>query len=103
MSAFPTPNAARARLASPAPITAGAARLAFARLGMALRVTEFGEFRVNFQRGEEATAAYESDLPSAIDTGLAMLAHKARLSAELRTIGLPAAVAEREAVAALTF
>lgn len=102
MSTFPTPATARARLASPAPITLQAARLAFARLGMALRVTEFGEFRVNFQRGEEATAAYESDLPAAIDTGLEMLAHRARLARELRAFGCPAAVAERDALAALS-
>ena len=101
MSQFPTPKAAASRLASPAPITAATARLAFQRLGMTLRKTEYGEFRINFRHGEEATAAYESDLPAAIDTGLAMLAHKARLARELRAIGCPARMAERDALTAV--
>jgi len=83
-------------------VTLTEARAAFAKLGITLRKNEFGEYRVNYRHGCEATAAYESDLPSAIDTGIAMLAHKARLSAELRTIGLPAAVADVQAVAALS-
>lgn len=99
---FVAAAAARARLQTAAPINASDARLAFARLGMDLRLTADGEFRVNYRHGAEATAAYESDLPSAIDTGLAMLRCKARLSAELRTMGIPSAVADVQAVAALS-
>lgn len=40
-------------------------------------------------------------LPAAIDTGLAMLAHKARLARELRAIGCPARMAERDALTAV--
>ena len=103
MSAFATESAARVRLASPARITVAEARQAFARLGIAFRKTEYGEFRVNFRHGEKATAAYESDIAAAIETGLAMLAHRARLASELRAIGCPADIANRDALAALTF
>jgi hypothetical protein len=90
-----------ARIRKPGPLPYGVARASFARLGIALRKTEEGEYRVNYARGAEATAAYESDLESAIDTGLAMLAHKARLASELRAIGCPAYMAERDARAAV--
>lgn len=101
MTAFATAPAAIASLTGPGPVTLSAARAAFARLGVTLRKTEFGEFRVNFRHGEEATAAYESDLPAAIGTGLAMLAHKARLGHELRAMGVPADMAARDALAAV--
>lgn len=102
MSAYATAPAAIARLTAPRPITLTDARAAFARLGVTLRKTEYGEFRVNFRHGEEATAAYESDLADAIDTGLAMLAHKARLDRELRAMGVPADMAARDAIAAIS-
>lgn len=40
--------------------------------GITIRKTEYGEYRVNFTNGKEATAAYETDLKAAYGTGLAM-------------------------------
>lgn len=102
MTAFATAPAAIASLTGPRPVTLATARAAFARLGMNLRKTEYDEYRVNFRHGEEATAAYESSLPDAIGTGLAMLAHKARLGRELRAMGVPADMAARDALAAVS-
>lgn len=101
MNAFASDSAAIARLTDSRPVTLSAARAAFARLGVTLHKTEYGDFRVNFRHGEEATAAYESSLPDAIGTGLAMLAHKARLGRELRAMGVPADMAARDALAAV--
>lgn len=86
----------------PARLTLADARASLARLGVTLRKTEFGEYRVNFRHGAEVTAVYESDLASAIDSGLAMQAHRARLAAQLEAMGCPAAVATRDALAALS-
>jgi hypothetical protein len=36
-----------------------------------------GEYRVNKIGGREATAAYDTDLTSAVDTGIAMFKHGA--------------------------
>lgn len=102
MASYATAPAAIARLSSPRALTLADARAAFARLGVTLRRTEEGEYRVNFRHAEEATAAYESDLPDAIDTGLAMLAHKARLASDLRALGVPADMAARDAIAAIS-
>jgi hypothetical protein len=44
-----------------------------ARHDIILTRTPYGEFRVNFRGGQEATAAYESDLQAAYDTGLRMI------------------------------
>lgn len=74
-------------------------RVHFKRLGMALRKTEFDEFRINFRYGAEATAAYESDLAAAIDTGLAMLACKAHIEESALRMGIPADIAARDALA----
>ena len=82
------------------PITYSAARVEFARLGVTLRKTEYGEFRVNYRHGTESTAAYESDLPAAIETGLAMLKHRATLESSLLRMGLPADVAARDSALA---
>jgi hypothetical protein len=42
-------------------------------LGITLRsMPEYGEYRVNFANGNEATACYETDLQAAVDTGIAM-------------------------------
>jgi hypothetical protein len=38
-------------------------------LGLVIRKTEYGEYRVNFKGGHEATAYYTTDLADALDTG----------------------------------
>jgi hypothetical protein len=48
------------------------AKLELAKLGMVLSKTEYGEFRVNFKGGSEATAYYTNDLEDAIGTGRLM-------------------------------
>ncbi len=93
---------AAAKLANVHP--GGVVRFADARrhlsaLGISLRKTDFSEFRVNFRHGGESSAAYESTLADAVDTGLAMLRHRAKMAAELRTMGVPAATAESDAQA----
>ncbi len=40
---------------------------------MVLRHNEFGEYRVNFQRGPESTAYYTNDLDDAVTTGKDMM------------------------------
>jgi hypothetical protein len=42
-------------------------------IGITINKTVHGEYRVNFQGGTEATAVYETDLQSAMDTGIAMV------------------------------
>lgn len=42
------------------------------QLGMVLRKTEDGEFRVNFARGDERTAYYTDDLDDAVNTAYVM-------------------------------
>lgn len=75
----------------------------FRRLGMSLRATGYGsEFRINFRYGPEATAAYEDSLSDAIDTGLAMLAHKTRMEAQAIACGIPADIAARDAFQIVT-
>ena len=80
-------------------ITIEEARFYFRALGMSLRKTEFGEFRINFRHGAESTAAYEDDLPAAIGTGLAMIAHKCRMERNALAHGIPADIAARDALA----
>lgn len=41
-------------------------------LGMSLRRTQYGEWRVNFANGNESTAYYTDDIDDAYETGLAM-------------------------------
>jgi len=45
--------------------------------GVALKRTEFNEFRVNFKHGTEATAYYTDDLIDAVNTGIDMATRKA--------------------------
>lgn len=59
------------------------ARAILTPLGIVLRRTEYGEWRVNFKgspvKGHpEAAAAYETDLDAAVATGRAMAAARAR-------------------------
>lgn len=42
-------------------------------IGVTMRKTEYGEYRVNFRGGTEATACYTDDLRDALDTGIAMV------------------------------
>lgn len=79
-------NQARAALSAPS-LTLATAKPAMAALGLTLRKTEYAEYRVNFRHGEEATAAYESTLADAIDTGLAMLQHRNRIAGQLELFG----------------
>lgn len=79
-------NQALAALHAPR-LTMAIARPAMAALGLSIRKTDENEFRVNFTHGAEATAAYESDLQAAIDTGLAMLAHRNRIAGQLELFG----------------
>lgn len=41
-------------------------------IGLTINRTVHGEYRVNFSGGTEATAVYETDLSSAVDTAVAM-------------------------------
>ena len=75
---------------APRPLSLADARAHFSRLGMALRKTPEGEFRVNYRHGAEATAAYESTLSEAIATGLAMLAHRRRVERSGQVYGISA-------------
>lgn len=49
-----------------------------ASLGISLRKTEFGEFRVNFRGDPEGGAYYTNDLDDAVTTGYAMAAMEGR-------------------------
>lgn len=79
-------NRALAALIAPR-LSFNSARYALSSLGIALAKTDFGEYRVNFKRAPESTAAYESDLPSAVDTARAMLAYRAKHETDLRNMG----------------
>lgn len=52
------------------------ARAILSPLGISLRKTEYGEYRVNFKGGKEATAGYQTDLDDAVATGRDMAARK---------------------------
>lgn len=41
-------------------------------IGITINTTRYGEYRVNFVNGVEATAAYETTLDAAVETGIAM-------------------------------
>ena len=41
-------------------------------IGLTINRTQHGEYRVNYMNGSEATAVYETDILSAVDTGVAM-------------------------------
>jgi hypothetical protein len=43
-------------------------------IGMTINRTTHGEYRVNYAGGSEATAHYDTDLQSAVDTAIAMAA-----------------------------
>jgi len=45
-------------------------------IGITINKTAHGEYRVNFTGGTEATATYETDIQSAVDTGIAMASGK---------------------------
>lgn len=53
-------------------LTQSAVRAELKARDVTFRRTDFGEFRVNLKGAGEATAAYETDLQSALDTGHAM-------------------------------
>jgi hypothetical protein len=53
------------------PLTVKDVRSHLSFLGLSLRKSD-NEYRVNFHRGEEATAYYTTDLLDALDTGVAM-------------------------------
>lgn len=46
-------------------------------LGMTLRKTEYGDFRVNYYYAGEPSAYYTTDLQDAVDTAIAMKRHRA--------------------------
>lgn len=50
-------------------VTVAQVRDELAKLGISFRRTQFGEFRVNFAGGREATAYYTNDLDDALATG----------------------------------
>lgn len=52
------------------------ARAILTPLGISLRKTEYGEYRINFKGGKEATAGYQTDLDDAVATGRDMAARK---------------------------
>ena len=45
-------------------------------IGITVNKTAHGEYRVNFVGGSESTASYETDLQSAMDTGIAMASQR---------------------------
>lgn len=45
-------------------------------VGITIRKTQYGEYRVNFVNGTEATAIYDPDLDSAVATGIAMVGRR---------------------------
>ena len=45
-------------------------------IGLVLSRTDYGEYRINFRGGTEATAHYDTDLQSVIDTGITMVARQ---------------------------
>jgi hypothetical protein len=47
-------------------------------IGVSINKTVHGEYRVNFQGGTESTATYETDLESAVATGIAMVSGRSR-------------------------
>ncbi len=53
-------------------VTQKEAMKALKNVGIVLKRTEYGEYRVNFKGGKEASAYYTDDLQDAIDTGMAM-------------------------------
>lgn len=53
-------------------LTVATVRADLADVGITIRKNTFGEYRVNFRDGAEATAAYTDDLEDAHGTGLAM-------------------------------
>lgn len=52
--------------------TLKAARILIREAGCVIRRTDWGEYRVNFRGGKEATAYYTTDLTDAVDTARAM-------------------------------
>lgn len=53
-------------------LTQAKVKAELAARNITFRKTDFGEFRVNLKGAGEATACYETDLQSALDTGHAM-------------------------------
>jgi hypothetical protein len=53
-------------------LTISTVRVALREVGVVIKRTEGGEFRVNFRQAGEATAYYTNDLQDALDTGLSM-------------------------------
>jgi hypothetical protein len=53
-------------------LTISTVRVALREVGVVIKRTDYGEFRVNFRQAGEATAYYTGDLQDAHDTGLAM-------------------------------
>jgi hypothetical protein len=64
--------------------------------GIVIRKTEAGDYRVNFQGGNEATAGYSDDLEDAYQTGLALAregnrhatAPRLKLGNKMRTVDM---------------
>lgn len=47
-------------------------RVALAAMGIVIKKTSEGDYRVNFRNGDEATAYYTNDLDDAFNTGKVM-------------------------------
>lgn len=59
-------------ISAPAKLTQATVKAALRDLGITFKKTEWNEYRVNYAGGNEDTAAYETDLESAFDTGKSM-------------------------------
>lgn len=60
----------------PRSITVKQASSKLRELGMTIRNTGFGDYRVNFLHGEERTAYYSDDLDDCVGTAFAMYNHR---------------------------
>lgn len=53
-------------------MTVAQARMLLDSIGVSIRRTPYGEYRVNYKGGTEATAYYATDLKDAVETGIVM-------------------------------
>lgn len=60
---------------APAKLTQASVKAALRAIGVTFKKTDWNEYRINIAGGTEETAAYESDLESALDTGRAIAAY----------------------------